>query len=346
METWQIICIVLAAVVLLLVITYLVVKGIIDKIFKRVNRPNFSSLIQFKDVKKEYPQELMQFPSGDHMLQGYLMGKENTKGLVVVVHGLGGGAEGYLTPIRCLVDAGYRVFAYDNTGYHLSEGKNCVGLPQALEDLDAALTFIENEDCFQGLPVYLFGHSWGGYCVGAVLRTNHKIKAAVSVAGFNNPNIMIVEWAKRIAGKWAYVAIPFMKINQRLSFGKKMDITAVDGINRANVPVLLVHGSEDVTVRLDRAATFSCKEEITNPKVQYLLWKKEGQNGHLDVLYKAGAKEYGLQISKEYSELLKKTKNKLTEEDKAEFFANVDKVRSSAPNAELMEKIVEFYEGA
>jgi hypothetical protein len=66
----------------------------------------------------------------------------------------------------------------------------------------------------------------------------------------------------------------------------------------------------------------------------------------LDVLYKAGAKAYGLQISKEYSELLKKTRNKLTKEDKAEFFANVDKERSSAPNAELMEQIVKFYEEA
>ena len=346
MDVWQMISIVLAVVALLLVMTYLIVENVIGKIFERVPRPKYSSLIQFKDVEKEYPYERLNFRSGEHRLQGYHLGKENTKGLVVVVHGLGGGAEGYLTPIRSFVDGGFQVFAYDNTGYHLSEGKNCVGLPQAVEDLDAALTFIENEERFNGLPVYLFGHSWGGYAVCAVLRTNHKIKAVASVAGFNNPNIMIVEWAKRVAGKWAYIAIPFMKINQRLSFGKKMDITAVDGINRANVPVLLVHGSEDATVRLNRAATFSCKEEITNGKVLYLLWEKEGQNGHLDVLYKAGAKEYGLQINKEYMALLKKSKKKLSEEDKIKFFGAVDKVKSSAPNEELMEKIMEFLEQA
>ena len=125
-----------------------------------------------------------------------------------------------------------------------------------------------------------------------------------------------------------------------------MDIMAVNGINKADVPVLLVHGSKDTTVRLDGSATFSLKEEITNQKVRYILWDKEQQNGHLDVLYQAGAKAYGLQISKEYSELLKKTKNKLTEEDKAEFFANVDKETSSAPNSELMDKIVNFFEEA
>ena len=346
MGFWQIIGIIAAVIVIVFFCMFFIVKKIIDNIFKRVEKPNYSSLLQFKDVKKEYPQELLRFTSGNHTLQGYLLGKDNTKGLVVVAHGLGGGAEGYLTSILSFVNQGYQVFAYDNTGYHLSEGKNCVGLPQAVEDLDAALSFIEQEARFAGLPVYLFGHSWGGYAVAAVLNFNHKVKAVVSVSGFSNPNKMIVEWAKRIAGAWTYLALPFMVLHQRLFFGKKMDIMAVDGINKADVPVLLVHGSKDPTVRLDGSATFSLKEEITNPKVQYILWEKEQQNGHLDVLYQAGAKAYGLQISKEYSELLKKTKNKLNEEDKAEFFANVDKERSSAPNSELMEQIVDFFEKA
>lgn len=345
MEFWQIAGVTAAVAVLIFIIMFLIVKKIIDGIFKKVKRPNYSSLIQFKDVKREYPPELLKFKSGENWLQGYLLGAENTKGLVVVVHGLGGGAEGYLAEILYFVEQGYQVFAYDNTGYHLSEGKNCVGLPQAVEDLDAALTFIEGEERFVKLPVYLFGHSWGGYSVCAILNFNHKINAVVSVSGFNNPKRMMFEWAKRITGVVAYLLAPFMYLHQQLLFGKKLNITAVDGINKANIPVLLVHGSKDPTVRIDGAAIISCKEEIMNPKVQYLLWEKEKQNGHRDVLYKAGAKEYGLQISREYSELLKKTKNKLTEEDKAEFFANVDKARSSANNEELMQQVVEFYEG-
>ena len=346
MENWQIVLLVFGGILLLCVFAFIAVKTIIDGTFKRTERPDCSPVFQFKDVTGEYPQELIRFPSGNNMLQGYLFGKEYTKGLVVVVHGLGGGAEGYLSEILYFVGRGYQVFAYDNTGYHLSEGKNSVGLPQAVEDLDAALSFIEGEKRFEGLPVYLFGHSWGGYSVGAVLNFNHKIKAVVSVSGFNNPNKMVMEWAKRIIGKWAYVAIPFMVLHQRLSFGKKLDITAVDGINKAGIPVLLVHGSKDKTVRLDGAATISCKEEITNSKVEYLLWEKEGQNGHLDVLYEAEAFKYKKQISMELEEILKKTKNKLTEEDKKEFFDTIDKKKSSRVNEELMQKVVEFYENA
>ena len=343
MEIWQILLLVVAAILLLCVVAFIVVKTIIDSVFKRTERPKYSSVFQFKDVAKEYPQELIKFSSGANMLQGYLFGKENTKGLVVVVHGLGGGAEGYLAEILYFVNQGYQVFAYDNTGYHLSEGKNSVGLPQAVEDLEAALAFIEREERLKHLPVYLFGHSWGGYAVGAVLNFNQNVKAVASVSGFNCPSKMVIEWGKRLIGNWAVMAIPFMMLHQRLSFGKKLDITAVDGINKAGIPVLLVHGSKDPTVRIDGAATISCKAEITNSKVEYLLWEEEGQNGHLEVLYSVEASEYGKQIGTEFEQLLKKTKNKLTEEDKKEFFDTVDKVKSSVTNEALMQRIVEFY---
>ena len=296
---------------IVLILVFFTVKKKIDKTFRRIERPERSDYLQFKDVKDEYSPELIKFSSGENRLQGYLLGEENTKGLVVVVHGLGGGAEGYLADILYFVTQGYQVFAYDNTGYHMSEGKNSVGLPQAVEDLHAALNFVEGEMRFENLPVYLFGHSWGGYSVGAVLNFAHKVKAVVSVSGFSNPNKMIFEWAKRLMGVFAYVMAPFVYLHQRVLFGKKLDITAVDGINKADIPILLVHGNADKTVRIDGSAIISCKEEITNSKVQYLLWEKENQNGHMDILYDAK-----------------------------------DNAGRSKVNEELMRKIVEFYESA
>lgn len=345
MKIWQILLFVLGAIVLLAVFGYMVVKKIIDGIFSRRERPEYIAHLQFKDITRECFPELIKISSGENKLQGYWFGKGNTKGLVVVVHGLGGGAEGYLTESLYFAEQGYQVFAYDNTGYHLSEGKSSVGLPQAVEDLDAVLTFLERQEQFAELPVYLYGHSWGGYAVSAVLNFNHKITAVASVSGFSNPNKMIREWARRMAGNWSLPLNPFLVLHQRLHFGKKLDLMAVDGINKAGIPVLLVHGSKDATVRIDGSALVSCNEEITNPKVQYVLWEKEGQNGHLDIRYDVDANEYSKQISVEYEQLMKLTKKKLAKEDKEEFFANVDKVKSSECNKELMAKIVEFYEG-
>lgn len=346
MEIWQVVLLILAVLVLFCVVIFFIVKSIIDRIFARVERPKFSAYLRMEEVEKEYPREQITFTSGENRLQAYIFGAENTKGLVVVVHGLGGGAENYLEEICYFVKRGFRVFAYDNTGYYLSEGKNSVGLPQTVEDLKAALGFIENENRFAGLPVYLFGHSWGGYSVCAVLNFVHNVKAVISVAGFSDPNKMIFEWGKRKVGKLAYLFAPFLYLHQRISFGKKLDITAVDGINTLGVPVLLIHGDKDDTVRIDGAATISCKNQITNPKAQYLLWEKEGQNGHMDILFDTEARKYSLQINEQFAKLMKMTKNQLTAEDKAEFISNVDKIRTSVPNEELMNLMVAFYEGA
>lgn len=346
MEIGYILLLILVGIVFVCIAVYLAVKKAIDGTFSRRERPKHLAYLQFKDLDAESFPELIKFPSGENMLQGYLFGKENTKGLVVVVHGLGGGAEGYLPQSLYFAAQGYQVFTYDATGYHLSDGKNSVGLPQAVEDLDAALNFIEGENRFAKLPVYLFGHSWGGYAVAAVLNLNHKVTAVASLAGFDNPNKMIQEWARRIVGKGAFLVKPFMVLHQRVHFGKKLNLMAIAGINKAGIPVLLAHGNKDVTVRIDGSATISCKEEIKNPKVQYVLWEKEKQNGHMDILYDVTANEYCEQINREYGNLMKLTKGKLTKEDKDEFFANVDKAKSSVPNKELLGQMVEFFEKA
>ena len=58
-------------------------------------------------------------------------------------------------------------------------------------DLDAALTWVEGERRFDGVPVFLFGHSWGGYAVTAIFHFDHDIAASASVAGFNEAMPMI-----------------------------------------------------------------------------------------------------------------------------------------------------------
>lgn len=40
----------------------------------------------------------------------------NQKGLIVISHGMGGGAEGYMAETLYFVNHGYQVFGYDNTG--------------------------------------------------------------------------------------------------------------------------------------------------------------------------------------------------------------------------------------
>jgi len=126
----------------------------------------------------------------------------------VVAHSFGDGAEGYFGVITYFVDMGWRVFAYDKTGSHNSEGSGTRGLVQSVLDLDAALTFITAQEW--ELPIVLFGHSWGGFASTAVLNFDHEISAVVSLAGYNKPVQVLHDTSRRILGRSGTFAYPYM----------------------------------------------------------------------------------------------------------------------------------------
>ena len=133
------------------------------------------------------------FPSNENqLLAGYCYSKaapdgtQPPKGVVVIAHGLGGGGQNtYMDLADYFTSNGYLVFAYDVTGNDKSEGSSVKGLPQGVIDLDYALRYVKQSDVYAGLPIVLFGHSWGGYSVGNVLNCQPDVKAAVLAAGFD-----------------------------------------------------------------------------------------------------------------------------------------------------------------
>jgi len=346
-RAWKIVGMVLLAVaVLFSVVSVIFIKRSFDDIFQRTSLREYSAYLRYEDVEGQYSRELLTFPSGENRLQGYLYGAGNGKGLVVISHGLGGGAVSYLAETLYFVDHGYQVFSYDNTGCHASEGKNCAGLPQSVLDLDAALTYLEGQARFAGLPVLLYGHSWGGYAVTAIFNFPHDIAASVSVAGFNRPMTMILEWGESMMGPLVYVEYPFISLYQRLLFGSGLDLTAVDGINSTDTPVLLIHGSGDTTVRFTGAGTIASRGEITNPNVQYKICDTPPQDDHSHLFVSLDALAYGEEINEAYGALYDRYGGEIPEDVDWAFYAGIDKARMSALDEGFMADVLRFYEAA
>lgn len=303
-------------------VSFIFIRKIFNDKFARVEADEYSASLRYDDIKENYNRKLLSFTSGKNRLQGYLYGAENTKGLVVISHGHGGIADNYLAETVYFVDQGYQVFTFDNTGCNRSEGATSVGVTQSVIDLDAALTFIESGECFAGLPILLYGHSWGGYAVTAIHNFDHDIAASVSVAGFNSPMEIVLEWGKKMMGKLVYFEYPYIYLYQRMFYGKKINLSAVDGINNTNVPILLIHGNQDPTILFDGAATIAHRKEITNPNVEYKICDKELQNDHKNLFKSLDAIHYLAETEKEYT----------------------DRFRASALDEKFMQDVLNFYE--
>lgn len=332
--------------VLFSVVSFVAIKINFDDIFARTTEQDLSASLRYRDVEEQYERELFTFSSEENTLQGYLYGAENTKGLVVISHGMGGGAANYFAQSMYFVDHGYQVFCYDNTGCYQSEGKSCVGLPQSVIDLDAALDYIEGEERFANLPVYLLGHSWGAYAVTSIFNYGeHDIAASVSVAGFNDPVTMVIEWCNDMMGKpLTFLLRPYLYIYQKLIFGDTLSYTAVSGINSTDAPVLLIHGDADTTILIEGAATVAYMDEITNPNAERVMWTKESRNGHNNLFYSDEAIAYLNELNEEHRALYQEYNEEIPYEVDKAFYDKIDKAKVSDLADDFMSMILEFYE--
>jgi len=336
------------AVLAFLFISCVATKIIYDSQFPRYERPDeaVSASLRYSDLEKDYPRSVIHFKSGNNTLQGYLYGQEPANALMVVAHGLGGGADSYLSQIRHFVDSGFLVFAYDCTGSYDSEGTSTKGFVQSVLDLHAALAYLESQPSLASLPRLLFGHSWGGYAVATVLSYDHDITAVVSVSGANSAMDITVEQAKQMMGPFALVQYPFLWLYQHLLFGKTASLDAVSAINAADIPVLIIHGIQDDLVDYNGSAIIAFKDEISNPKVRYITATKEGRNGHNNLFRTDEAIASIDQVNKEYRLFFDSFEGTIPYERKKAFYRAIDREVVNALDPALMEGIDGFLQEA
>ena len=344
-KTLKIIYLSIVAILLVFVAgSYAFSKTFYDRNFEHLTETNLTAKFRYNDISSNYPRTVVKFNSGKNLLTGYIYGEQNQKGLIVISHGLGYGADDYLAQIMYFVDHGWRVFAFDNTGTYNSQGQSQKGLPQSALDLDAALTYIEGNPELNNLPVMLFGHSWGGYAVAAVLNFNHRIDAVVSVAGFNSPNELLHEQAISQMGLLGYIEYHFLVNYQKWLFGDNANLSAVDGINKTDTPVLIIHGTADESISYTGASIISHRDIITNPNVVYETISAQNHNGHKTMFSSDAAITYINSVNKEYQELFDQYSGNIPENIRAQFYANIDKFRVNDLDKNFMNGINTFFE--
>jgi len=305
----------------------------------------FTTYLKWNEIDQTiYPREEIRFSSGKNQLQGFIYGRSNDKGLVVISQGLGGTADSYLPMIMYFVDEGWRVLAYNNTGVGGSEGKNVRGLPQSVIDLDATLRYVKGSSALKNLPVMLVGHSWGGYAVCAVLNYDHNVSAVVSFAGFNNGYETFNEFGVSSAGGFFYLLYPHFWVIQKLKFGNTMKLTAVDGINKAAIPVMIVHGSNDEVISAKTTSIYAHREKIINPHLEIVFFDGDDVPGHEFVFCSKERREYIRAVNENFQKFRAVNENASLSQWAEEY--NFDKIKGNELNGKLMERIIMFFDNA
>ena len=206
------------------------------------------------------------------------------KGVVIMAHGIGGGGHNpYMISANYFTENGYYVFAYDATGNDNSEGSSVRGLPQGVIDLDHAITYVEQSAEFAGLPVLLFGHSWGGYCVTSVLNEHPEVTAVCSVSGFNESLDLIQAQGKQMIGPAIYLMLPYLNLYEKIKFGKYSSQTGMDGFADSEAAVMIVHSTDDNTVPIQYGYDIYYDKYSADSDFEFVKYDDMGHNRILDM---------------------------------------------------------------
>jgi len=312
---------------------------------EEVSDDEFHTYMTWKDIDHtKYSRENVYFYSGENKLQGFVYGGSNNNGLVIVSQGLGNTADHYLRIVMYFVDKGWRVFSYNNTGVSGSEGESVRGLTQSLFDLNAALAYIGNSNELSGLPIMLVGHSWGGFAVCTVLNYDHKINAVASFAGFNNGNEVINDLGVERVGKiFNLVSRKIDDIESQL-FGDVSKLTAVDGINKAGIPVIIVQSVDDDVISAAKTSIYAHRSSITNPNAEIIFLDGENAAGHEFVFCSKEQREYISRAAASWKSY--KAKNKKAKRQQWAEENNFDVFKANELNMDLMERINTMFNNA
>lgn len=205
------------------------------------------------------------------------------KALIVFSHGMGAGHLAYTTEINYFAQKGYLVLAYDNTGTCQSEGKKLKGFAQGIIDLKYAIRYAETRDDLKELPLLLLGHSWGGYsvCNVAALSPDLEIKGIVAFSPFNSLNRLIADMVKMKTKANIRFMTPFFDIVNLLKFGKTGILRSCDTIASNQIPTLVMHGGNDMTVNVQNSPVGLKNRIAENMNARTVLYDSKYHNVYL-----------------------------------------------------------------
>ena len=297
--------------------------------------------------KFSYPElksEEVKFATNDNnMLAGYFYhyDKFDDSKVIIFAHGYGNGHLRYIDVINYLCKNGFLVFAYNATAFDNSDGKGLLSFAQGIVDLSNAIKYVKEMSKYAGKEVYLIGHSWGGYSVGAVLNIFSTIKKVVIFSGFNTAADVVLSQGREYVGDKGAEYEKYIVEHDKKYFPYHYNYSVVEGLSDFDGKAIIVHSYDDNTVLPSASIDIYKKELGNNPNIKFITYK---DRGHGTVYYTLEGKEYFLDIRDKYRKYNKENKN-LTTEQKEEYLNSIiDKEKwADMLNHPLLDEIVKLF---
>ena len=331
-----------------------ILSGLLDR--RQNNENSFPSSIDslvylyYPDYPSLASRTIYFFNSGRNQLAGYYYEVPNAKGIVIYVHGIGSYADDWYTIGQdYFVRNGFSVFAIDLTSCGRSQGIGIKGLAQSALDTKNAVKFVKEHINKDNYPIFLFGHSWGGYGVAASLAFE-SVDAVASLSGFATPLEEMREVPENFVGQFIdfdnNAKFNFNEVEEAAKerWPQYYNLSAVDGINSCNVPVLIVQGGKDKIVTPNGSSLYAHKDIIRKEDVEYMFLPNDDHLSLFRCQESNQYKEYVQSIRNDFEKVYGKNLSKIPPECVKQFTSQFDRRLTSIVNENLFDSIANFFE--
>ena len=154
---------------------------------------------------------------------------------------------------------------------------------------------------------------------------------------------MILEQGQRMMGRFIYLQYPSLWLYQRFLFGSAASLSADVAIRSTDVPVMLIHGSEDEMVSFSGSSIVAAVRQDTPSNVHLLIRDQTDRNGHNNLFRSAGALAYIEDINHDYRKLYEQYEQNIPYDVRQDFYAMIDRARAQQLDEGIMGDIQSFY---
>jgi pimeloyl-ACP methyl ester carboxylesterase len=188
------------------------------------------------------------------VLNGALIRRAHSKGLIFYLHGNGGNAYGWAEDIAYNFPTDYDVFVFDYRGYGKSKG-TITSEAQIMEDVTAVFDYIVKKYNYSNVIV-------NGYSIGT--------GPATQLAAARNVKALILQAPYYSLSKLTDEKVPFLP-----DFIKKHRFETHDYLPKVKAPVYLFHGTNDELIPFHHSELLKAE----NPEINLIPVQGMGHNG-------------------------------------------------------------------
>lgn len=221
-------------------------------------------------------------------LKGYWIHAKTpeAKGIMILVHGIGGCKEHFLGLAEKLANQGIASIVFDGRAHGESDGKFCTYGYYEKQDISKIVDFIKKEN--PKLSIGIWGNSLGGAIAIQALENEKRIEFGVIESTFTALDQIVYEYQKRFCkgiGLRFITDVALQEAGKIANFNPDK-VKPINSVKNIQQPIFIAHGDSDENIHYTYGEQLY--KNVASAEKEFVLVKG---GGHFD-LFAKGGKDY------------------------------------------------------